>query len=78
MTRATISIKIESGIYDQIWYVNSSGYPEVLGKDIYTHLKTVDDVVSCQRYYDVIASLRSNPEASNQAWIASCLAMTMR
>jgi len=44
MTRATISIKRESGIYDQIWYVNSSGYPEVLGKEIYTHLKTVDDV----------------------------------
>ena len=33
-------------------------------------------VVSCQRYYDVIASLRSNPEARNQAWIASCLIMT--
>ena len=38
----------------------------------------IRQVVSCQRYYDVIASLRSNPEASNQAWIASCLAMTMR
>ena len=33
-------------------------------------------LLSCQRYYDVIASLRSNPEASNQAWIASCLIMT--
>jgi len=44
MTRATISIKRKSGKYDQLWFVNSDGYPDVLGKDIYKNLKTVDDV----------------------------------
>ena len=34
-------------------------------------------LVSCQRYYDVIASLQSNPEASNQAWIASSFLLLM-
>jgi len=44
--------------------------------------KSIEDIhlvlVSCQRYYDVIASLRSNPEASNQAWIASCISTLRR
>jgi hypothetical protein len=44
MTRGTISIKRKNGVYDQLWYVNSSGYPAVLGKEIFVNLKTVDDV----------------------------------
>ena len=43
MTRATISIKRTNGIYDQLWYVNSDGYPAVLGRDILDYLKTGDD-----------------------------------
>jgi len=44
MTKATISIKRKSGIFDQLWYVNSDGHPDNLGKDIFDNLKTVDDV----------------------------------
>ena len=44
MTRATITIKRINGIYDQLWYVNSDGYPRVLGNEIFTNLKTADDV----------------------------------
>ena len=44
MTRGTITIKRKNGVYDQLWYVNSDGYPAVLGKEIFTYLKTVDDV----------------------------------
>jgi len=44
MTRGTISIKRTNGIYDQLWYVNSDGYLAVLGKEIFSFLKTVDDV----------------------------------
>ena len=44
MTRATITIKRKNGIYDQLWYVNSDGYPDLLGKEIFDNLKTVDDV----------------------------------
>ena len=44
MTKGTISIKRKNGIYDQLWYVNSSGYPAVLGEEILNNLKTVDDV----------------------------------
>ena len=44
MTRGTISIKRTNGIYDQLWYVNSDGYPAVLGKEIFTFLKTGDDI----------------------------------
>ena len=44
MTKGTISIKRKNGIYDQLWYVNSDGYPAVLGKEIFDNLKTVDDV----------------------------------
>ena len=44
MTRGTITIKRKNGVYDQLWYVHSDGYPEVLGIEIFTNLKTVDDV----------------------------------
>ena len=44
MTRATITIKRKSGIYDQLWYINANGFPDALGKEIFTYLKTVDDV----------------------------------
>jgi len=44
MTRATITIKRTNGIYDQLWYVNSDGYPSGLGSDIFSFLKTVDDI----------------------------------
>ena len=44
MTKGTISIKRKNGIYDQLWYVNSSGYPAALGKEIFNNLKTVEDV----------------------------------
>ena len=44
MTKGTISIKRKNGIYDQLWYVNSGGYPASLGKEIFNNLKTVDDV----------------------------------
>jgi len=44
MTRATISIKRKNGIYDQLWYVNSSGHPHLLGNEIFNNLKTADDV----------------------------------
>ena len=44
MTRATISIKRTNGIYDQLWYVNSDGYPSGLGSEIFSLLKTVDDI----------------------------------
>jgi hypothetical protein len=45
MTRATITIKRRNGLYCQLWYVNSDGYPKNgLGQDIFENLKTVDDV----------------------------------
>jgi len=44
MTKGTITIKRKNGIYDQLWYVNSSGFPAVLGEEIFKNLKTVDDV----------------------------------
>ena len=44
MTRATITIKRKNGIYDQLWYVNSDGYPASLGIEIFCNLKTVDDI----------------------------------
>jgi len=44
MTRATITIKRKNGKYDQLWYVNSDGYPDWLGKAIMKNLKSVDDV----------------------------------
>ena len=44
MTRATITIKRTNGVYDQLWYVNSDGYPSGLGSDIFSFLKTVDDI----------------------------------
>jgi hypothetical protein len=44
MTKGTITIKRKNGIYDQLWYVNSDGYPAVLGEEIFNNLKTVDDV----------------------------------
>ena len=44
MTRATISIKRKNGVYDQLWYVNSDGYPSGLGSEIFSLLKTVDDI----------------------------------
>ena len=43
MTRGTISIKRKNGTYDQLWYVNSDGYPSVLGNEIFTFLKNGDD-----------------------------------
>jgi hypothetical protein len=44
MTKATISIKRKNGLYCQLWYVNSDGYPSGLGKEIFENLKTVNDV----------------------------------
>jgi hypothetical protein len=45
MTRATITIKRLNGLYCQLWYVNSDGYPkDGLGQEIFENLKTVDDV----------------------------------
>ena len=35
------------------------------------------ELMSCQRCYDVIASLRSNPEANNRTWIASSFLLAM-
>ena len=43
MTRGTISIKRKNGTYNQLWYVNSDGYPAVLGNEIFTFLKNGDD-----------------------------------
>ena len=43
MTKGTISIKRKNGKYYQLWYVNSDGYPEKLGKDILDNLKTLED-----------------------------------
>jgi len=45
MTKGTITIKRLNGVYDQLWYVNSDGYPQGgLGEEIFKNLKTVDDV----------------------------------
>jgi hypothetical protein len=44
MTKATISIKRKDGLYCQLWYVNSDGYPSGLGKEIFENLKTGNDV----------------------------------
>jgi len=45
MAKGTITIKRSSGTYDQLWYVNSDGYPQGdLGEDIFKYLKTTNDV----------------------------------
>ena len=45
MTRATITIKRKDGVFDQLWHVNSDGYPEGgLGEEIFANLKTVNDI----------------------------------
>ena len=45
MTKGTITIKRLNGVYDQLWFVNSDGYPQDgLGEEIFKKLKTVDDV----------------------------------
>ena len=44
MTKGTITIKMKNGKYNQLWYVNSDGYPEHLGKHIFKNLKSADDI----------------------------------
>ena len=44
MTRGTISFKRKDGGYCQLWYINSDGYLQILGKEIYKNLKTVEDI----------------------------------